>query len=129
MTKQIITNYGKLYIRNQYIVNEINEGILFNNNDCMNLINVCQNTFGNVPFGYISNRINNCFVIPTIYMNSSEVENLKAIAIVSANPRARHTAAFEKKFFNKPFAVFSTLREAEYWMKNILNEPIYKKTA
>ncbi len=121
MIKKLRESFGTVILYEDFAIVEINEGIIYNTEHNEILINIGKSHFGNRPFGYISNRVHSYSLDPTVYLKSGKVDNLKAIAIVSENPRNRTTAELEKTFYCKHFEVFDNLEEAKSWMSLIVN--------
>ncbi|MEM6687694.1 MAG: STAS/SEC14 domain-containing protein, partial [Bacteroidota bacterium] len=59
-------------------------------------------------------------VDPMVYLKVFEIQNLKAIAIVSDKFIDAHNVKIEKHFFNKPMQVFKTQKEAVIWINSFL---------
>jgi len=76
---------------------------------------VCNDFFKDTGFVYISQRVHNYNVNPTIYLKLKEAKNLCGIAIVSQKTSALNMAAFEKNFARVPFEVFLELKDAKKW--------------
>jgi uncharacterized protein YwgA len=66
--------------------------------------------------------VNSYSVNPMIHLESADVSNLIAIAIVSDNEVVKQNSIIEKQFFrnSSSFEVFKSLEEAINWMKHQL---------
>lgn|SRR5690606_7559133 len=112
-------DFGKVWFRENILIAELNEGILFDVENNMELLEIGKKAFQGKPYGYISYRVNSYAVNPLVYLESANALNLKAIAVVSNNVVCRNNAILEKQFYrdSNAFEIFSTLEEAVDWMK------------
>jgi len=120
MEKTLTFEFGVMTIYDKYVVVVVNEGINISlkHNDV--LIDVTKTYFSKKPFIYITNRINSYSVDPKIYLETAKIKNLKGLAVVSNNYKAKGNAQIEKMFFNKPFEIFANLENAFSWADDIL---------
>lgn len=102
------------------MVAQLNEGITLNIETVQEIILIAKKHFPTQPFAYITIRKNSYAVDPMLYLKVFEIENLKAIAIVSSKFIDNHNVKIEKHFFNKPMNIFKTLPEAVAWVKTYL---------
>ncbi len=114
--------FGSVTFLENIQIAELNEGILFDIPHNQELLELARKRFSDKPYGYISNRVNSYSVNPMIHLESANVHNLVAIAIVSTNPVVKQNSIIEKQFFrnSSSFEVFETLDEAINWMKHQL---------
>ncbi len=112
----------EIFIFDNYVINQIREGIDIqpHHNDDLNLI--IQENFSDKNMVYISNRVNSYSVNPLIYPETESIPNLLAIAIVPETEAKRKSAEFERQFFDKPYEIFDTLVEAINWVEKILDK-------
>lgn len=118
--KKYILSIGKIKIYDDYMVAQLNEGITLNIETVQEIILIAQKHFPKEPFAYITIRKHSYAVDPMLYLKVFEIENLKAIAIVSNKFIDNHNVKIEKHFFNKPMNIFKTLPEAVTWAKTYL---------
>lgn len=115
-------DFCEIEIHDNYLIAVMFEGINLTPDKNDILLNIATKYFKNSYFGYITNRINSYSVDPSIYLESSKIENLVSFAIVSAKQINITNSQIEKLFFKKPFKQFYTLREAIKWTeKNVSN--------
>lgn len=108
--------FSTLEFFDHYVISRLKEDVVFDRPQVQQLVQVCNDYFGNRGFVYISKRVNNYSVNPTIYFKlKEEVKSLCGIAIVSQRVSALNMAAFEKNFAKVPFEVFLELKDAEDW--------------
>lgn len=112
-------DFGTVTFLDNIQIAELNEGILFDIPHNRELLSLARERFDNKPYGYISNRVNSYSVNPMIHLESANVPNLVAIAIVSDNEVVKQNSIIEKQFFrnSSSFEVFKSLEEAVNWMK------------
>lgn len=118
--KEFDLEFGKVSVRDNVLIAKLNEGVLFDVENNRKLLEIGQEIFQGQDYGYISYRLNSYAVDPMVYRESADIENLKAIAVVSDNEMTRKNAeAVEKPFYKCPnsFEVFEDLSSALDWMK------------
>lgn len=112
--------YAEVFIFDEFLVNQIHEGVTIRNEHNKKLREIIDKHFTNKPLVYIGNRHFSYAVDPLTYIGTAKIHNLLAIAIVAENPIARDNALLEKYFYNKPFEVFPTLSEAMAWVHDVI---------
>lgn len=105
-----------------FVVSRIKEDVLFSKLQVRELIEVCSGFYSEVDFVYISHRVNDYNVDPTIYHKIEKINNLAGIAIVSVKAASLKMAEFEQKFSKVPFEVFTELEEAQNWVKELIKK-------
>ncbi|WP_373058239.1 hypothetical protein [Zunongwangia sp. H14] len=119
--KNLKLEFGLISVHENVLIAELNEGILFSVENNRKLLELGRDIFDGKAYGYISNRTHSYAVDPMVYKESSNVDTLKAIAVVSKNHLVKLNARqVEQKFYKNPeaFEVFDTLEEALNWMKS-----------
>ncbi len=106
----------------EYIVVVMREGITLTPEKNDLLLGIATKYFNHSNFGYITHRINSYSVDPSIYIETSKIENLVAFAVVSSNPISMTNTQVEKIFYKNPFRHFLDLDEAVNWVKEIVNK-------
>lgn len=114
--------FCKVEVYSKYIIVVMNEGITLTPEKNDFLLNIATKYFKNSNFGYITNRINSYSVDPSIYIETSKIENLVAFAVVSSIPLNISNAQIEKIFYKNPFCHFLELNEAVSWVKEIVEK-------
>ncbi|NER11889.1 hypothetical protein GWK08_00415 [Leptobacterium flavescens] len=127
MEKVYSLNFGNLIFYENYVVSIVNEGVEFKKEENDVLLQIARKHFGNIPYGFISYRMYSYSVDPMVYKESSQEENIKAIAIVSSKEVNNLSFEIEKLFFSKELQHFEQLDEAVNWIKNILDSYRPKK--
>lgn len=112
--------FGTLHIEENIVIGIMKEGAHIDSLSNELLISFCKNFFEEKSFGYISYRLNSYSVDPTVYMDTANHQNLKAIAVVSENPLIKSNVLLERKFFNQPFESFTSIDEAKEWLSQFI---------
>lgn len=112
---KIELDFSVLQFYDYYVISRLKEDVVFDRPQVKELVEVCNNYFENRHFVYISQRVHNYNVNPTIYLNLKDATHLCGIAIVSQKTSALNMAAFEKNFAKVPFEVFLELKDARKW--------------
>jgi hypothetical protein len=112
-------DFGKVYIKENILIAELDEGILFDVENNRELLELGRKAFNDQPYGYISHRINSYAVNPMVYKESANTPNLHAIGVVTYNSMCTQSAVLEKQFYKNtnPFEIFSSLDVAIEWIK------------
>lgn len=117
--KSVELEYTILDFYENMVVSRVREGVVFRKKQVQDLVEVCSYFYENKGFVYISERVNNYNVDPTIYINLQLVENLAGIAIVCNKPSSIKMANFEQSFSKVPFSVFLEMQEAQEWVSQL----------
>jgi hypothetical protein len=122
LLKSIELEFTILEFYEGYVISVMREGVVFGKDRIHDLVQICSNYYQTSKFVYISNRLHNYNVDPTIYLNLENVGNLAGIAIVSQKASSINMANFEKNFSKVPFSVFLEMEEARKWVGELLNK-------
>ncbi|MAO08657.1 MAG: hypothetical protein CL596_08100 [Alteromonas sp.] len=122
MKTQLQFEFGTLEVHDSYVIAIMKEGVTISPGHNKVLVKIAEDYFPHKKFGYISHRINSYSVDPTVYTNTSKIENLVAFAVVSENPLNLSNAHIEKLFLKKPFRNFKKLRKAIDWVMESIEE-------
>ncbi len=115
-------DFGVAEIHDNYIIMVMNEGIIVNFKINKKLTDLAKMMFKDRPFGYITNRENSYSVDPNVYIETSKIENLVGLAIVSKEKIHLITGQVEKIFLKKPMEVFENLEDAISWVKSLMSD-------
>lgn len=124
--KIIELDFSILEFFDHYVISRLKEDVVFDRPQVKQLVELCNDYFGNSCFVYISHRVNNYNVNPTIYLKLKEAKHLCGIGIVSRKSSALNMATFEKTFAKVPFEVFMELQDAKNWASKVLDGKIKK---
>ncbi|WP_108803026.1 STAS/SEC14 domain-containing protein [Aquimarina sp. Aq107] len=122
MSKHYDLGFALVEIREDYLKNTISEGFLVMPKHNKLLLEFVTKYFKDKPFVYISNRVNTYAVDPTVYHETTKIDTLVGIAVVSKNHRQKKLTELESKFFEKKLKYFSSISEALEWKNEILKK-------
>lgn len=114
---------GDLYFFKNFLVCEFNEGININFDNFNEAKTEIEKRFGNMEFGFISNRIHSYSILVTDAPIFNEIfKNLKAYATVTYSELASKVFEVENHFFKFNRRNFNNLQEAIQWVEYNLKE-------
>lgn len=108
---------GKIQVYENYMVSTFDEGATLTLERAYQIIGISEIHFRNKSFGFISLRKNSFAVDPTIYTYLRQLNNLKALAVVSVKEIDMHNFKIEKLFYKKPMKFFIEFENALAWVK------------
>ncbi|WP_298538559.1 hypothetical protein [uncultured Aquimarina sp.] len=124
MTEYYDLGFAKVEIQEDFLKNTIAEGFLVTPEHNKLLLEFVKKYFNNKPFVYISNRVNSYSVDPTIYHETTKIDNLIGLAVVSKNHRQQRLTELESKFFQKRIKYFTNMNKALEWKNELLEKNI-----
>ncbi|WP_430908533.1 hypothetical protein [Maribacter sp. 2-571] len=109
--------FGVFHYFDRLVISEMNEGVVFNWEMAKKAIKVAHQINGDTnPIAYISNRINNYYVVPTdwakFYKNRQQ---LALYSVVGSTQGSFASLVMERMFFKKNIRQFTDLQEAIDW--------------
>lgn len=108
---------GKIQVFDDYMVAIFDEGSTLTLERAYQIIGIAEIHFREKNFGYISLRKHSYAVDPTVYTYLRELENLKAMAIVSVKEIDMHNFKIEKLFYKKNMKFFIEFDNALAWVR------------
>lgn len=111
-----------LEFHENYVLSQAREGQVLQGKQVADLVEVCSDFYQGRNFVYLSYRIHDYNVNPTVYLNLEKVRNLAGIGIVSQRPSSLNMANFEKKFCKVPYEIFTKLDNALLWAQEVIEE-------
>ncbi len=118
-----LSKYGNYYFFKDFIVSEINEGVVFTWDVAQDIIPSIFKHYGKHPsICYITNRINNYSVNPADwykFFNSINRPFLKGYAMVTYTEAGWVNSVIEKLFVQTKVENFNNLQKAIEWVKQI----------
>ncbi|WP_299887983.1 hypothetical protein [uncultured Lacinutrix sp.] len=116
-----VSEYGNYYFFDDFIISEINEGVLYNWAAAQDAIEAAYKHYGENPsICYITNRVNNYSVKPLDWIKFFSSKNkLNGYAIVSYTERGWVNAVVEKLFLKTRVERFFDLYDAISWAKKV----------
>jgi len=121
MEDLLIYDFCKINIFDRYTIVEINEGVHLAPDHNTVLVNLVDTYYKNKSFVYITNRVNNYTVDPSIYIKTSEIENLIGFAVVSQTHTKEIAHKIAPLFSRVRFNVFNNLDTAIVWANQLLD--------
>lgn len=115
-------DFCEVEVFNNYIIVVMFEGVNLTPDKNDILLNIATKYFKKSNFGYITHRIHSYSVDPSIYLETSKIENLISFAIVSSKQINISNTQIEKLFFKKPFKHFKELKNAVNWTEKNVSE-------
>jgi hypothetical protein len=125
-----ILETGTYYFFEDFIISEINEGMLFDWQMAQELLHLAENHYGTEnKIAYISNRVHSYSLVPQDWLKFFKARNsISAFAVVSYNDKEKSDILIERLFFKSKIKKFFDLNEAVDWAKEQQKEYIIKKT-
>lgn len=111
-----------LEFHSEYVISKPREGQIMEGKQVADLVEVCSDFYGSQNFVYLSYRVNDYNVNPTVYLDLDEIRNLAGIGVVSRKPSSLNMANFERNFCKLPYEIFMELEPAKKWAKKMVKE-------
>lgn len=118
--KIVVLHFGLVEMHRSYMIMVMNEGVSVDASINSKLTQLAVKHFGDRPFGYITHRKNSYSVDPSIYHETSSIDNLVGFAVVSDKDLRLGTAKVESRFLDKPMKVFKDLHSAIEWIEGMI---------
>ena len=119
MPKSLEYPFCTIDVYDDFVVSRINERFHLTPDKNKVLEDIANQYYYKKPFVYITHRKYSYSVDPSIYLQTSKINNLIGMAVVAKVPLAKGNAQIEKLFINKPFEIFEDLDEAIKWAKSL----------
>ncbi|MCW9038439.1 hypothetical protein [Altibacter sp.] len=114
MKTLLITEYYDLTFSDTYAIIKVKKGVHLDLKITNELRRKLRNHYKNRPIVLIADRENDHGIDFNIY-KQNRLKNTQALAIVSRNQAERERAMQEQEIFDKSFAFFERLEDAENW--------------
>lgn len=112
----------ELFIFDDFIINQIKDGVSIEPHHNEKLNTIIQEHFSHKDMVYISNRVKSYSVNPLIYPKTEAIPNLIAMAIIPKTNVMRKSAEYERNFYDKPYEIFDNLTDAINWVQKLLED-------
>ncbi|WP_335964436.1 STAS/SEC14 domain-containing protein [Galbibacter sp. PAP.153] len=122
LIKAYTLDFGYIEIYPNFAIGSMNDGIDLTLENISSLASLAEIHYRNKNFGYISLRKNSYAIDPALYAYIKEVENLKAVAIVSTKEIFKHNYKIEKYFYGKEMKLFRNIENAIQWVHANCND-------
>jgi len=97
---QVEVGLGTLYLFDNYMVTNFNEGVDINHNNFYEVGMIIKAHFKDQPFGYIANRLHSYSInLNDVHVFNTAFPNLKAYAVVAYNVLTERVFEIENHFF------------------------------
>lgn len=116
MITKIQLTYVEVRIFRHFIITVMKEGITVIPEYNADLRDIAETYFADRPFGYITLRKYSYSVDPLVYLETSKISNLVAFAVVATEGIKGSNVQIEKLFLQQPFKHFRSLKNAEKWV-------------
>lgn len=109
--------FGKFYFFDNLVISEMKEGVTLNWNMAKKAIDAAYEVIGkDKPIAYISNRINNYYVVPSDWAKFYKHRHQLSFYSVVGNTKGSFASlVLERMFFQNSIKQFSDLEEAVAW--------------
>ena len=109
--------FGKFYFFDSLVIGELNEGVTFGYDMGKRVIDAAKEVFGDdMPISYISNRVNNYYVVPTDWAKFYKNRNKLSFYCVVGNTKGSFASlVMERMFFKNSIRQFTDLEKAIAW--------------
>lgn len=109
--------FGKFYFFDNLVISEMKEGVTLNWNMAKKAIDAAYEVIGkDEPIAYISNRINNYYVVPSDWAKFYKHRHQLSFYSVVGNTKGSFASlVLERMFFQNSIKQFSDLEEAVAW--------------
>jgi hypothetical protein len=114
--------FADVFVFETFIISQIREGVVLQPENNEELKNIINTHFTDKKLVYIANRAHAYNVSPLTYMETSKIDNLIGMCIVTDGNLSQQTANFESKFYTKAFKVSNDLMEAMVCADNLVKE-------
>lgn len=108
---------GIIQVFEDYMISVFDEGTTISKEGLFQILGIVEIHFRGKSFGIISLRKNSYAVDPMIYNQLREIDNLKALAVVSIKEIDMHNFNIEKLFYKKTMKFFIDMDNALVWIK------------
>jgi hypothetical protein len=116
--------FAELFFFEHYVIAQLKEGTVLEPANNKPMVQVLEDHYQDQPFIYISNRTYAYNVSPLTYRESSKIDMLKGICIVTSRKLSQDTARFEGKFYDKGFHVCGALEDGIDWALSTLKKAV-----
>ena len=125
-----ILKTGTYYFFEDFIISEINEGMVFDWEMAQEFLTLAENHYGaENKIAYISNRVHSYSLVPQDWLKYFKARNsVSGFAVVSYNKRERSDILLERLFFKSKIKKFFDLNEAVDWAVEQQKEYKIKRT-
>ncbi|WP_299684145.1 hypothetical protein [uncultured Dokdonia sp.] len=121
MLKHYDLDICSMSIYENYVINQIKEGIHLETDHVESLEKLINKHLNYQPFVYISYRTNSYSFDPLVHVHINKIKNLKTFIIITDDKTKLDIVAFEKRFSKKKLIVTESLEDAIAWVEKFFN--------
>ena len=118
--KIVDLDFMQLEMYPRYVISTINEGVTIGIPELEKLFSIFREQYGYTSFVSIANRKFDYTIDPTCYMKTDANINILGIAVLAKSQQTAEIAAFERKFYNGSFKIFSEMQDCISWAELLL---------
>ncbi|GGG09665.1 hypothetical protein GCM10011344_07840 [Dokdonia pacifica] len=122
MLKQYDLDICTMSIYENYVINQIKEGVHLEIDHVESLEKLINKHINYQPFVYISFRKNSYSFDPLVHHSINNIKNLKTFIIITDDKAKLNIVEFEKRFSEKNLLVVESLDEAISCVNEIFNK-------
>ncbi|WP_378176954.1 hypothetical protein [Aquimarina sp. SS2-1] len=122
LVRKHVLDIGTFYFYDNFLIAEMNEGVSIDFDKASKLFLLTKEHYGNnVPFVYITNRVNSYSFKPTTHFKSAKLfPNLKGYGAVIYDSINNKIASLEQSFLDVPTKIFDNLEDAVQWVDELI---------
>ena len=118
MSSKVVLDFCEIEIYDYHMITIVNEGETIKAEHNQVLEDIARDVYKGKPFYYITHRKYSYAVDPTVYKETSKIDNLKAFVVVTNEKIGSAFTKVEEIFLDKPLKVFDNLELALAWVKH-----------
>jgi len=122
MLKHYDLDICTISIYENYVINQIKEGIHLETDQVESLEKLINKHINHRPFVYISYRKNSYSFDPLVHTSINKIKNLKTFIIITDDKAKINIVEFEKRFSKKKLLVVESLEEAISCVDDFFNK-------
>ncbi|PRP68236.1 hypothetical protein [Nonlabens agnitus] len=120
--KYIELGYAEIFIFQDYLINQIKDGVTVSMEHVHVLRDIIEENFGDRDLVYISNRVGSYSVDPLVYPQVTLIDNLLGMAIITDNVLHEKSVQFEQLFYKRELKVFKTFEDSIAWAAGLVRK-------
>ncbi|MHA7058171.1 hypothetical protein ACWGOQ_0013195 [Aquimarina sp. M1] len=122
LVRKHILDIGSFYFYDHFLIAEMSDGVSVDYDKATKMFLLAKEYYGNnIPFVYITNRVNSYSFKPTAHFKSTKLfPNLRGYGVVTYDAINNKIASLEQSFLNVPTKVFDNLEDAVRWVDELI---------
>lgn len=115
-------SFAEVFIFENFLISQILENVILQPEHNQELSAILTTYYTDKKLVYISNRTFAYNVSPMTYIETSKIENIIGMCIVTSELISQKTAVFEGQFYTKSFYVTGSMEDGIIWASDLLRE-------